>query len=424
MSFAGTRRTILHCDLNNFFASVEVLRDPTLRGKAIAVCGDPTKRHGIVLAKSEQAKKFGVKTGDVIWQARQKCPNLHIIGTNHADYSRYSKLVREIYYRYTDRVESFGIDECWLDVTDSLKLLGKTGREIADELRAVVRGELGLTISVGVSFTKTFAKMGSDYKKPDATTEITPANFRQIVWNQPVENFLFVGRKSRALFEKLNIKTIGDLAAFDASALRTHIGVNAEHLVDAARGLDTAEVSHYDDRAIPKSVGNGTTVPHDLTTAKQAGQVMYLLCEEVAYRMRRKGVKGFTVSLSLKDTEMQWTGAQESIREPTNSVRTLLAVAEKIFRKVWRGEPIRAIRVAASNLTTDKRVQLSFFCEDVSRSARDCMAPARGAAEDMNDKLSAVFDTVRRKYGTHAINYGTLLGSTFDLEFEVVDESY
>jgi DNA polymerase-4 len=404
------QRVILHCDLNNFYATVEALRNPELLGKPVAVCGDPAKRHGIVLAKSEEAKKCGVKTGDVIWEAKQKCPNLIIVATNHGDYSKYAKLVRDIYYRYTDKVEAYGSDECWLDVTHSLKLLGKSGKEIADELRKVVKDELGLTISVGVSFTKTFAKLGSDYKKPDATTEITKENFREIVWSMPVTNLLYVGRKSRALFEKLNIRTIGDLAAFDVAALRSHIGITADQLIASARGEEADEVASYDDRRIVKSVGNGTTVPRDLVDFKEAHKVMYLLCEEVAWRMRKKGLKGFTVNLSIKDYELKWVGAQESIKEATNSVRTILEVAENIFHKLWDKEPIRALRVAVSNLTTDTRVQLSLFHD--------------GAAEDKNDKLSAVFDKVRKKYGTKAITQASLLGSDFDLEFEVVDESY
>jgi len=405
------QRTILHCDLNNFYATVEAVRDPSLRGKPVAVCGDPAKRGGIVLAKSEEAKKCGIRTGNVIWEAQQKCPDLVVVSPNHSDYSKYARAVRDIYHRYTDKVESFGSDECWLDVTHSLKLLGKTGKQIADELRVIVKEELGLTISIGVSFTKTFAKLGSDYKKPDATTEITADNFRKLVWTMPVGNLLNVGRKSRMLFEKLNIKTIGDLATFDVDILRTHIGsVNADHLVSAARGEETDDVTSFTDSSIVKSVGNGTTVPRDLVTFKEAHQVMYLLCEEVAYRMRKKGLKAFTMSLSIKDTDMHWVGAQESVDEASNSVRTLLEVAEKIFHKLWKKEPIRALRVAASNLTTDKRIQLSLFHD--------------GAGEDRNDKLSEVFDSVRRKYGTGAINYGTLLGTDFDLEFEVVDEAY
>lgn len=406
-------RVILHCDLNNFFASVETILHPELAGKAIAVCGDPAKRHGIVLAKSEEAKKFGVKTGDVIWEAKQKCPELVIVPATHGVYSKYSNLVQSIYYRFTDKIEAFGGDECWLDVTASLKLLGKSGREVADEIRTVVKRELGLTLSAGVSFSKTFAKLGSDYKKPDATTVISRENFRDIIWAMPISNMLFVGRRSKQLFEKLGIRTIGDLAKFDTELLKAHIGINAVKLIECARGEDADEVGGFNDMRVVKSVGNGTTVPRDLTDFKHAEQVIYLLCEEVAYRMRKKGVKGFTVNLSVKSPELVWVGAQESIREATNSVRSIMDVAVKIFKKLWKVsgekiEPIRAIRVAVSNLTTDSRVQLSLFHE--------------GSVEDKNDKLSAVFDKVRRKYGVESIIYANFHGSGFNLHFDIVDE--
>ena len=412
-------KVILHCDLNNFFASVEVILNPELADKPIAVCGDPTKRHGIVLAKSEQAKKCGVKTGDVIWEAKQKCSDLVIVPATHGVYSRYSKAVCDIYYRYTDKVEAFGGDECWLDITQSMKLLGKSGRgldggrEIADEIRETVKRELGLTLSVGVSWNKTFAKLGSDYKKPDATTVISCDNYKQFLWLQPVVNMLYVGRRSRQLFEKLGIATIGDLAMFDAELLKTHIGINANYLVACARGEDIGEVASFQKIRIVKSVGNGTTVPHDLKTFRQAEQVIYLLSEEVAFRMRKKGFKGFTISLSIKSPEMTWVGAQESIREATNSVRTITENGTKIFKQLWHvsGEdmnPVRAIRVAVSNLTKDTRVQLSLFYD--------------GASEDKNDKISKIFDNVRRKYGVESIYYGTLHKSDFNLHFDVCDE--
>jgi len=410
-------RVILHCDINNFFASVEMILNSDLQGKPIAVCGDPNKRHGIVLAKSEQAKKYGVKTGDVIWEAKQKCPEIIIVPASHGVYGKYSEAVQEIYYRYTDKIESFGSDECWLDVTASLKLLGLSGAEIADEIRAKVKEELKLTISAGVSWNKTFAKLGSDYKKPDATTQITRANYQKIVWEMPIENMLFVGRKSRKLFESLAIKTIGDLAAFNPELLKSHIGINAESLIRCARGEDSDEVSGFRDTRIIKSVGNGTTLPYDLTALAQVEQVIYLLSEEVAYRMRKKGVKGFTVNLSVKNTDLVWRGAQESIREATNSVRTIMTVAVRIFKKLYKVNssegsfkvsPVRALRVSVSNLTTDSRVQLNFL--------------ESSETEDKNDRLSAVFDTIRKRYGTGSVYFGVLHNSKFDMEFNVLDE--
>ena len=401
-------KVILHVDLNNFYASVEAILNPALVGKAIAVCGDPDRRCGIVLAKSEPAKKMGVKTGDVIWQAKQKCPDIIIVPASHGVYGEYSKKVQEIYCRYTERVEAFGGDECWLDVTDSLKLLKKNGREIADEIRSIVKSELGLSVSVGVSWNKTYAKLGSDYKKPDATTEITPDNYSDIVFAMPVANMLYVGRKSIRLFEKLGIKTIGDLAGFDVDLLRSHIGITAVALIEAARGEDNSQVAPYYHKRVVKSVGNGTTVPKDLVNQRQVEQVMYLLAEEVAYRLRKKGLKGFTVNLSIKSPDMSWVGAQESVKIATNSVNKILQACSGILDKLWDRKPVRALRIAVSNLTSDTRQQLDFLEETVD--------------SDKEDKLSALFDTVRRKYGVNSIYYGIHHKSGHDMQFEVFDE--
>ena len=393
------------------------MHNPELRGKAFAVCGDPAKRSGIVLAKSELAKKAGVKTGDAIWEAKQKCPGLIIVSTNHGDYSKYSKIVREVYYRYTDKVEAFGGDEAWLDISGSRKLMTNDklvmtndcgidfGKRIADEIRRVIREEIGLTVSVGVSWNKTYAKLGSDLKKPDATTVISRDNYRDVVFPLPVTDMLYVGRKTARLLEKLNVKTIGDLAAFDPKILEGHFGINAYKMVTMARGEDDSLVADYHYKREVKSVGNGTTLPRDLVTRREVEHVVYLLSEEVAYRMRKKGVKGYTVNLSVRDKDLAWSGAQSSIREATNSVQTITKTAMKIFDQ--KGiMPVRSLRVAVSNLTTDKRVQLSLLDD---------------AREDRNDKISAAFDTIRRKHGTNSVMFGTGLGGDFKLEFEVLD---
>jgi len=399
----------LHCDLNNFFASVEMLKDPSLRGLPIAVCGDPAKRHGIVLAKSEPAKKCGVKTGMAIWQAKQLCPDIVIIASHHADYSKYSHIVREIYYRFTDKVEAFGGDECWLDVTNSGNLFpNMDGRAIADYIRETIRNEVGLTVSVGVSWNKAYAKLGSDMKKPDATTVISRDNYQKLVFPLPVADMLFVGRKSEKFLEKLNIKTIGDLAAFDPKLLSDHIGVNAYRMVEMASGDCTDEVADYTYSREIKSVGNGTTLAHDLTTHREIEQVVYLLGEEVAYRMRKHGVKGTTINLSIRNADLEWIGAQVTVSRATNAVQDICDSAMKIFDKLWcLPAPVRSLRVAVSNLTTDNRVQLSLF--DTER-------------DDKNDKLSAVFDNIRRKYGVESVMYGTALGSEFKLHFETLDD--
>jgi len=401
-------RVILHCDINNFFASVEMLNNPDLRGKAVAVCGDPSRRSGIVLAKSEAAKKYGVKTGMVIWEAKRLCPEIIIIATNHSDYSHYSHIVRDVYYRYTDKVEAMGGDECWLDVTNSLKMLKLTGPELADEIRRVIASEIGLTISVGVSWNKIYAKLGSDLKKPDATTVITRDNYKDIIYPLPVMDMLYIGRKTARLLEKINVRTIGDLAGFDPKLLAGHIGVNAHRMIEMARGECTEEVKDFHHKRVIKSVGNGTTTPYDLTTRREIEQVLYLLSEEVAYRMRRKGVKGHTVSLSIRDAELKWTSSQISLAAVTNASQTIAGAAMKVFDRLWKlPDPVHSMRVAVSNLTTDKRVQLSLLDKN---------------NEDFNDKVSAVFDKIRCKYGTTSVMFAGNMGSDFKLEFEVHDE--
>ena len=397
-----------------------MLRDPTLRGKAIAVCGDPEKRHGIVLAKSEPAKKCGVKTGMPIWEARQLCPEIIIVSTNHADYSRYSKIVSDIYYRFTDKVESYGSDECFLDVTASLRVLTNNekrmtnnvgrieiGERIANEIRRVIREEVGLTVSVGVSWNKGYAKIGSDLKKPDATSVISRDNYRDIVFPLPVGNMLYVGRKTVRLLEKLNVHTIGDLAGFDPKVLAGHIGINAYKMVEMARGDCTESVKDYTHKREVKSVGNGTTLPRDLITLRDIEQVVYLLSEEVAFRMRKKGVKGHTVSLSVRNTSLEWSGAQMSIRDATNAASTICETAMKIYKKS-PVTPVHSIRVAVSNLTKDARKQLSLFHDE--------------EREDNKDKLSSVFDDIRRKYGASSVMFASGLGSEFKLHFDVLDE--
>jgi DNA polymerase-4 len=401
-------REILHCDINNFFAGVEVILNPELRGKAIAVCGAPEKRHGIVLAKSEPAKKCGVKTGMPIWQAKQLCPEVIIVLPRHHEYDKYSKTVSRIYYGYTDLVEAFGCDECWLDITNTpaMRRLG-SAKAVADEIRETIKREVGLTISVGVSWNKTFAKLGSDMKKPDATTVISRENYQSLVWPLPVCDMLFIGKKTAAVLMKLNIKTIGDLARADAEMLRGHFGINAYRMVAACRGDDSDSVQSFDYRRAPKSVGNGTTLFRDLVTTTDIEQVLYLLTEEVAYRLRKKGYKGTTVNLSVRGKDLTWTGAQETVREATNASKTIFETAKRIFAKIWGAAPAMSLRVSVSNLTRDTRTQMTMF--DAQNEVK-------------NDVLSGVFDTIRRKYGTKSIKFAYGNTGDFDLNFEVVDE--
>lgn len=400
-------RVILHCDLNNFFASVAMICHPELRGKFIAVCGNPSLRKGIVLAKSENAKRMGVKTGMPIWEAKQICPEIEIISTDYHAYETYSKKVQAIYYRFTNQVESFGIDECWLDVTHSQKLFGN-GVAIAHQIRRAVKDELGLTISVGVSFNKTYAKLGSDLAAPDAVVEIDLENYERLIYPLSLNHLLFVGKKTLKLLQKLNVKTIGDLANFDVNILKSFLGINAEKLIAAARGEDYSDVNDYLFHEVPRSVGNGTTLPFDLTSRQEVESVIYLLSEKIAFRLREQKLQGFTVHLSIKNPELQWCGAQTSLSYATQAVLTIRRTAMQIFEQIWVQKPfrpIRALRVAVGNLTTLADLQTNLL-DDVNNEIK-------------NQALDNALDKIRRKYGTQQIMLGGTADSYQKLGFDL-----
>ncbi len=387
-------RVILHCDLNNFFASVAMKLHPELRGKYIAVCGNPSLRKGIVLAKSENAKKMGVKTGMAIWQAQQICPEIQIVPTEYDAYEKYSKMVQSIYYRFTNQVEPFGIDECWLDVTHSQKMFGD-GMQIADKIRNAVKAELGLTISVGVSFNKTYAKLGSDLAAPDAIVAITLENYQQLIYPLPISNLLFIGKRTQVLLQKLNVQTIGDLANYDVALLKSFLGISAEKLIAAARGEDFSDVSDYLYHEVPRSVGNGTTLPYNLTNKGEVESVLYLLAEKIAYRLREHNLQGYTIHLSIKDDMLHWCGAQTSLAYPTHAVLTIRRTASALFDQLWVQKPfhpVRALRIAVANLTDAPNLQTNLLME-INDEAK-------------NQALDDAFDKIRRKYGTEQIMLG------------------
>lgn len=338
---------VLHSDLNNFYATVEKKLFPELEGKPIAVCGDKEMRHGIVLAKSEEAKRFGVKTGDVIWEAKRKCPGLIIRPVRFGVYEEQSRAVREIYGRFTDLVEPFGIDECWLDVTHS-KTFG-TGEEIAEKIRRAVKEERGLTVSVGVSFNKVFAKLASDLKKPDAVTVVSRENYREKIWPLPVSQLLFVGKASAQKLKDLGITTIGQLAKADRKMLSSLLGKWGETLSVYARGEDDAPVRGENDRETLKSVGNSVTHYEDITDRGEIKRLLYVLSESVAARMRDAGLgKADTVHLWVRDCDMGNHTCQKKVR-PTALCGDIAEAAYALFCKKYRADkPVRGLGVTAS----------------------------------------------------------------------------
>lgn len=388
-------RVIFHCDCNCFYASVELLEHSSLRHLPVAVCGDPDSRHGIILAKNEPAKAFGVKTAETIWQARKKCPELVLLPAHHRKYAAISRRVNEIYEEYTDLVEPFGIDESWLDVTGSLHLFGGDPVALADTLRERIRTELGITISVGISFNKVFAKLGSDYKKPDATTQITRENFREIVWPLPVTDLLYVGHAAQTLFQRYRIKTIGELAAFDRQALCTILGKPGGQLHDFANGLDTAPVASAGQHTPPKSVGNGLTFPKNLSGPEEIKAGITMLSDQVAVRLRRQGMKCCGVSLAIRDPDFRDISRQQQLSAPTNLAREISDSAWALACECWNlDKPVRALTVTALYLLA---------ADDICSQFDLIGAPQRAKREKL-ERLETAMDEIRTRFGKTAIS--------------------
>ena len=388
-------RIIFHCDLNGFYASVELLSHPDLRDVPMAVCGDPHSRHGIILAKNEPAKKFGIQTAETIWQAKKKCPDLVLLPPHHKLYREFSKRVNAIYDEYTDLVEPFGIDESWLDVTHTLHLFGGNATALADQIRTRIKQELGLTVSVGISFNKVFAKLGSDYKKPDATTLISRENWKEIVWPLPVGDLLYVGGVARKLLKQYGITTIGQLAGCSQEMLETLMGKAGSQLYEFANGLDRAPVrSRYDAEPV-KSVGNGTTFPQNLTTREQVHAGIAMLADSVATRLRHYGLYAGGLQVTVRDPEFHDRSRQCQLSAPTHLIRDLTETATELVHQLWKPPtPIRAITVTAIHLVPEGQAY-----EQV-----DLFTPV--PKKDKQEKLEGAMDQIRKKYGSGAILFG------------------
>ena len=351
------KRIILHCDLNNFYASVECMLEPSLRDKPVAVCGSDDDRHGIVLAKSQSAKICGVKTGDTVFEAKKKCKEIIIVQTDFDSYHHYSEIVKDIYSQYTDLIEPFGMDECWLDVSGSTILFGE-GEKIADEIREHIKRETGLTISVGVSFNKIFAKLGSDIKKPDATTLISCENFKEKVWSLPASELLFVGRRTTKTLEKYGIKTIGDIALSQGSFMKKILGKNGFDLWLYANGMDTSPVSHIDSKPVMKSVSRGITCVESLLSVYETQRVIAELCISVSKGLRREHLLATGIQVAVKDDNLTVKQYSAPLEFPTFSAKELFDSALSLFfeKHKWK-KNIRSISVRTYNLVNEKSFQ-------------------------------------------------------------------
>ena len=380
-------RTVLHVDCNKFYASVECLHRPEIRNKPVAVGGSVEDRHGIILTKNEIASKYGIKTAEPIWQARQKCPELVVVPPNFPLYVRFSNMARKIYKDYSEYIEPFGLDENWIDVTGCRK----SGEEIANEIRRRVKFELGITVSVGVSWNKIFAKFGSDYKKPDAITVIEPDTYKQIVYPLPVGDLLYVGNATQRKLGSYGIRTIGQLAETNPEVLKGWFGVMGYTLSAFARGLDQTPVAKQDAHSAIKSVGNSATTPRDLTTDEDVWLMLVLLSESVAMRMRDLGSKCNVVEIYVRDNELSGFTRRRKLDNPTNVSIEIARIAFDLFKRNYSWpKPLRGIGVRGADLCpADCAVQLGFFSNEEKR--------------EKLEHIDKAVDTLRQRYGYRSV---------------------
>ena len=388
-------RVILHSDINCCYASIEHLHHPELAGKPLAVGGDPEARHGIVLTADYIAKKYGVKTGMALWQAKQVCPDITFVSPRMDLYLRFSRMAHEIYAEYTDRQEPYGIDECWLDVTGSSSLKGD-GLLIAQEISRRMKSELGITVSVGVSFNKIFAKLGSDYKKPDAITTMYESEFRMKAWELPVSDLLYVGRSTNKKLESLGIRTIGGLAQMDEKILQSRLGKMGAVLWAFANGYDDSPVKRENTSAPIKSIGNSTTTPKELETDEDVKIMLYILSESVAVRLRENGFRCRTVEISIRDNELYSFTRQCKLDNASNITGEIASMAYRLFKANYRWDkPIRSVGVRGADLVNDNYMeQLDLFCDFQMR--------------EKQMKMDVAVDDIRRRFGFYSIQRGLM----------------
>jgi len=386
-------RTILHSDCNGFYASVECLYNPEIRSKPVAVGGDAEKRHGIILAKNEYAKKYNIKTGEAIWQAKEKCPSLIVVPPHFERYMRFSEMCRRIYSDYTDRIENFGLDEAWLDVSSS----GGDGADIAEEIRRRIKSELGITVSIGVSFNKIFAKLGSDYKKPDAVTVITHENYRDIVWPLPVGDLLYVGRSTEKKLKSLGVYTIGELAEFPLPVLRSNFGKWGDILHTFSNGMDASEVMYADEISAIKSIGNSTTAVRDLENTEDVKMIFMVLCDSVCRRLREHGALAGLVAIYVRDCNLVSFTRQHKLLCPTDITGEILEEAMQLFNSNYSwNKSIRSLGVSLGELRSiNEPVQLCLSSDEHDRERKMY--------------LDRSLDLLKNRFGSFCVRPATLM---------------
>lgn len=388
-------RTILHSDMNSCYASIEAKLNLKLKNKAMAVCGDPKNRHGIILAKSQEAKIMGVKTGEAIWQAKIKCPNLILVPPHYEKYLEFSRKARKVYYSYTNRVEPFGLDECWLDVSESLKLFG-SGEEIANEIRKRMKNELGITVSVGVSFNKVFAKLGSDLKKPDATSVIKRENFKEIVWPLDISSIIGIGKSTKRKLNGIGIYTLGELAKSDVKTVKGILGINGLYLWQYANGFDDRPVKDYSYREVIKTIGNSSTLVEDLYTNEEVYNIFQILSLNVSKRLREANLSSMGIKIFIRDNNLFSYEFQALISNPTQSSIILAEKAIDLFKKKYKWNfPIRSLGLRAINLVDDKIPTQTDIFSDYKEIVK-------------KENLDKAIYNIRKKYNKDILTFASL----------------
>lgn len=390
------KRIILHCDLNNFFASVSLLFNKTLYDMPVAVCGREEDRHGIVLAKNEIAKKFGVKTAETVREAKKKCPNLVILPPDYEAYKKYSLMAREIYGRFTDMIEPFGIDECWLDVTGSEKLFG-SGYEIAEKIRKAIKKELGITVSVGVSFNKIFAKLGSDMKKPDGVTVITEENFKDKIWKTDAADLLFIGKSTASRLKSIGVVTIGDLARCDENTLKNLLGKTGPILKSYACGEDNSPVKYISEKSVPKSIGRSVTLDHDIDSLDEVWKILLTLSGEIAFSLKKSGLFAGGVQIHIRDSNLNVKEISSKLESGSDNSLEIARFGFNIFKENYpHSFSLRSLGIRAFNLKNDNfAVQPSFF-ENTEEKALD-------------EKIENSLDLLNEKFGKNTVKRASVI---------------
>lgn len=382
------RRVILHVDMNNFYASVECLMNPSIKNYAVAVAGDPNKRTGIILAKNYLAKVYGVKTGEAIWEAKQKCPSLITVAPHHDKYQEYSEKAHAIYYQYTDLIEPFGIDECWLDVTDSLKLFNATPLELAKKIQTQIYDELGLSVSIGISWSKTLAKLGSDMKKPMGLTVIDENNHIDIIKKLKIEDMIMIGKHTAKKLHAMNVNTLYDLYLLDPQFLRRHFGIVGLYLHNAVSGIDDDKLITPKDEDT-KSVGNGATAVKDMTDIDEIKDFLHDLSSKVSRRLRAHGFLAKTIHVTIKYADFTYSSAQNTMNHYFSNEQDIFNYSYEIFYHL-AGEkfpPVRALRICTTNLIVKQEERQVNLFDNVK-----------------NEKLCSAIDSLKEKYGEDVIS--------------------